>query len=362
MVLILAEEDLNKIDSVLQDIFKEETDVKPQDYFTLASETYDTFNEEAYNRGKGYGCPEFPIFDKKIEGLLPGLYFFAARSNTGKTAFMTNLMWNYCKNPENHLFGVYYSLDDSCNDVIPRLMSMLQQIPISVCSKPKRYLEELNRLRQQEPESPEIEEYETYLEKRDIALRQLKEMHEHFYIVDQDTIQNFEQLIQHAKQVQAYVKSKDPQNDIMICIDAVSDLQYGKKKFSSSDEKYRQISMDLRSLSNELNIVVFGSCHLKKRNDTKRPILDDLKDTGRFQYDASAVFMLYNDVSENKQNASIFYGESPDVQPIIEMDWAKNKKSSFKGRSYYYFVPDFSLIQECSPEDMKRYDALLYSN
>ena len=61
----MAEEDLNKIDSVLQDIFKEETDVKPQDYFTLASETYDTFNEEAYNRGKGYGCPEFPIFDKK---------------------------------------------------------------------------------------------------------------------------------------------------------------------------------------------------------------------------------------------------------------------------------------------------------
>ena len=358
----MAEKDVAKIDSMLEDILKEDTDVTPQDYFALSNNVYDKFNESAYNRGKGYSCPDFPFFNKKMEGLLPGVYYFAARSNTGKTALMSNLMWNYCKNPENHLFGIYYSMDDSCNEVIPRMMSMLQEIPISVCSKPKRYLEMINKLKHEDPDSPQLEEYETYMEKRDIALNQLKEMNEHFYIVDHESISNFEQLIEHAKQVQAYVKEKDPQNDIMICIDAVSDLQYGKKRFSSSDEKYRQISLDLKMLSNELDIVVFGSAHLKKRNDTKRPIMDDLKDTGRFQYDASAIFLLYNDVSENKQNASIFYGESPDVQPIIEVDWAKNKKSSYKGRSYCYFVPDFSLVRECSDEDMKRYDSLLYSN
>ena len=116
----MAEKDVAKIDSMLEDILKEDTDVTPQDYFALSNNVYDKFNESAYNRGKGYSCPDFPFFNKKMEGLLPGVYYFAARSNTGKTALMSNLMWNYCKNPENHLFGIYYSMDDSCNEVIFR--------------------------------------------------------------------------------------------------------------------------------------------------------------------------------------------------------------------------------------------------
>lgn len=349
-------DDREKIKARLQELLKPE----PQNFYDLSLQAYQDFDKTAHEQGEGYSCPDFPFFNQKMEGLLPGLYLIAAKSNTGKTAFMTNLMWSYCTHEENHLFGIYYSLDDSKNEVIPRLMSMLQQIPISVCSKPRRYMNAIEVMKHTDKDNPLIGEYEEYLVKREQALRQLEAQKEHFLVVDTDTVSGFEALVEHAHQVRQFVKEQDPRNDIMICIDAISDLQYTKKRFSSSDEKYRQISMDLKWLAKDFP--VFGSAHLRKLNDKKRPTLDDLKDTNRLQYDASVVWLLHNDVSENKQNAAIFYGQSPDVQPIIEVDWSKNKKSSYKGRSFCYFAPNFSLTRECTEEDRKRYESLLYTN
>ena len=46
--------------------------------------------------------------------------------------------------------------------------------------------------------------------------------------------------------------------------------------------------------------------------------------------------------------------------PIIEFDWAKNKKSSYKGRSFCYFAPEMSRAAECNADAMRRFNALLY--
>jgi replicative DNA helicase len=360
----MEHDDKKEIQQAITDILEnKDTDVQLKDYYESARLSYDTFNTYAYDTGKGYSCPDFPFFDEKMEGLLPGLYLFAARSNCGKTALMTNLMWSYCTNEENHLFGIYYSLDDSRNDVIPRMMSMLQKIPISVCSKPQRYLDTIEELKDK-TDDESIQKRETYLEyvdKRNLALQQLKDNNQRFYIVDNQEINSFEKLIEHAKMVQTYVKSIDPKNDIIIGIDSVFDLTFVSKHFHSKDEESREISSRLKRLSEDLEIVIFGSCHLKKSNtkEKTRPIQDDLKDSGRFQYDAQAIFLLHNDVSENKQCAKIYYGTSPDVQPIIEINWSKNKRSSYKGMSYCYFQPDYSYVQECTLEDIRRYNMLL---
>jgi len=37
-------------------------------------------------------------------------------------------------------------------------------------------------------------------------------------------------------------------------------------------------------------------------------------------------------------------------QPVIELDWAKNKKSSYKGISYYHFTTEYSKLTEYSKE------------
>ena len=73
---------------------------------------------------------------------------------------------------------------------------------------------------------------------------------------------------------------------------------------------------------------------------------------------------MYNDVSKNSEAANIFYymEGSEEKQPILELDWAKNKKSSFKQKTFYSFVPEYSRLSETSEEDTKRFSALIFEN
>lgn len=74
--------------------------------------------------------------------------------------------------------------------------------------------------------------------------------------------------------------------------------------------------------------------------------------------------MIHNDVSKNKNVANVFYQEPGDSTklPVLEIDWAKNKKSSYKGRTYCTFTPEFSRAVECTEDQKLRFDAIVYSS
>ena len=112
-----------------------------------------------------------------------------------------------------------------------------------------------------------------------------------------------------------------------------------------------------------LDCPIFGSLHLRKIEQNRRPTIADVKESGRYAYEASVLFLVHNDVSRNKQAASICMrnDESDELIPVIELDWAKNKKSSFKGRTYQSFITNMSKVTECSKEVSDRFDNLIYS-
>ena len=350
----------------IEDVLQTKNEVVIEDYYALAKEIYDGFDTYAYQKGHGYAVNNFPVFNKRLEGMEEGLYIFAGESNSGKTAVVTNLVWNLCQREENRLFGIYYSLDDNTNEVIPRLIAMNQEIPISVASKPKRYMDFLEETKN--AEDPEILErrelYIHWLEKRETGLRQLREANEKFLIVDKERIHNLEELLDHAKKVQLYVKSFNPGNNIVIAIDSIADLTVDSRKFNTDRERIDYISQTIKRAANiDLKVPVLGTYHLRKLNHNGRPTLDDVKESGRLVYEASMVFLVFNDVSKNKEGASVFYTfeNNEFKQPIIELDWAKNKKSSYKGRTYHYFCPDQSKVIECEENVHRRYDALIYT-
>ena len=82
----------------------------------------------------------------------------------------------------------------------------------------------------------------------------------------------------------------------------------------------------------------------------------------RLEYEADVIFLVYNDVSRNKDAAKIYSraGEDGPKQPILELDWAKNKISSYKGRTFCYFSPEYSKSIECDEDDARRFNALVY--
>lgn len=327
-----------------------------EDFFETTLDDLDKFDEECWKKGNGYKIPRFPEIERRLEGVEQGLYLFAAESNVGKSALMMNIIYDMATCEENNLFGLYYSLDDASGEIIPRIISMNKKIPISASSKPMRYQNMIDA----GEENASV--YEDWLNLRKEGIDDLKANRELFKVVDSNTIRSVEQMYDHMKKVTRYLKTVDPDKKIVVGIDSINDLKFSSSNLAHGNETMSEVARVIKQWTVEFGCAIFGSTHLRKLNSNRRPTLDDLKDSVVIAFEASVVWLLFNDVSKNKQAASIYYnieGEE-DKLPIIEMDWAKNKKSSFKGRTYNYFTQNFSLATECPQEIMKRYDALVY--
>ena len=109
------------------------------DYFNCLADSIDEFDDKAWNKKEGYKTPKFPSLTQGLEGWDSGLYIYAGLANHGKTAAMINILEDMVTCPDNKLFGIYYSLDDNKNKVIPRIVAMRESLPISLIAKPGRY-------------------------------------------------------------------------------------------------------------------------------------------------------------------------------------------------------------------------------
>lgn len=329
-----------------------------EDIFESTEEDIDNFEEYVENKGEGYKTPNFPILEEKVEGLEAGMYLFAGESNSGKTALMMNMLFDLCTCEENNLFGVYYSLDDSRNEIFPRFIAMDQMIPIGAVSKPKRYQDKIDDL------DEKAVEYEEYLDKRKIGIERMRELKTKLKILDGNRIKSAEQLHSHIEKVKIFLEAEAPEKNLIVAIDALNDIRFSEKRLKPGNELNSEIAKTVKGWATEFDIPIFGSCHLRKINGNRRPVLDDLKESGEYVYEASLTWLVHNEVSKNKQASNIYFNitDSEEKMPILEIDWAKNKKSSFKGRTYCYFLPEMSKLTECDKEASKRFDALIYEN
>ena len=307
------------------------------------------------------------MIEKHLEGVESGMYLFSGESNSGKSAAMMNIMKDMCSCEENNLFGIYYSLDDSKHEIIPRIIAMEQSIPIGVASKPKRYQDLIDLAMEQEVSNDNTELYRQYLEKREIGLNKLKSESNKFLIEDADKIKTSSDIKNHIKMVKTFLKTyytergeveKANKMNVIIAIDALNDIKLDPKVYGRirKEDASEEIAKFVKDLSVEFDIVVFASTHLRKLNGNRRPTLDDLREANTLVYEASVVWLVYNDVSKNKMGASIYWNNNGEHGPILEMDWAKNKKSSYKGRTFNKFSPNLSQIRECSQSEMEAFE------
>lgn len=276
---------------------------------------------------------------------------------THNTALALTLMMDYCLNTSNKLYGIYFSLDDVKEEVIPRVIASKEIIPISVAAKPARYQKIIDEAGEDSPR------YEEMLEKRNQGLEYLKNQKSRFRIVDGTKIENGEQILDFCIKAQAYVKSIDPDNNIIVCIDSLMDIRWATKNFQTEKQVNDYVAKEVKRWAAEiLKVPIFGTLHLRKIEQNRRPNIGDVKESGRYAYEASTLFVVHNDMSRNKQNSAIF-SVTPDNEkiPIIEIDWAKNKKSSFKGRTFCNFHTNYSRVTECSEEASQRFIDLIFS-
>lgn len=329
------------------------------DYFNNLANDVDTFDKVAWENKTGFDSPSFPSFTKGFEGWSPGFYAFAGSANHGKTAIMLNIMEDLCMHESNKLFGIYFSLDDSKNKVIPRVVAMRETLPINVIAKPGRYQDMINKGHE------ETILFQEYLNKRKTGLESLKSDSNKLTVFDSQEIKNWSDLHETVKNIYYYVKSQDEEANIMVGIDSLKDIVLeGNFAKLSVNERVDEIAKRVKDMSIEFNCIVFGSMHLRKLNGNRRPTMDDLKESNTLEYELDCCFLVYNDVSKNKQSAKIFrYNDENDTEkrPVIEIDWAKNKISSYKGVTFVNFSPEYSKCIEVTEQATETYNARLYT-
>lgn len=351
---LLLEIDFSDVEGIT---IEEEQPKEIEDFCQTTLDDYEQFEQKAWSKGNGYKIPSFPSIEEKLEGLESGLYLFAAESNVGKSALMLNMMYSISTCEDNNLFGIYYSLDDSKFEIIPRVIAMDQGIPIGAASKPQRIQARIDNGEE------DTVTYEEWLAKREAGLERLKNNSTRFKIEDTNRIKNSDDLYNHMKELILYVRATNKAANIIVGIDSINDIK-PVGRFNNAADKNATIATMVKDWAVELDIPIFGSIHLRKLNANRRPTLDDLKESVEYVYEASVVWLLYNDVSKNKQSAKI-YRQDPSSQekfPVIEIDWAKNKKSSYKGRSFCYFSPEFSRVVECDEQRSRAYESAIYNN
>ena len=325
------------------------------DYFNCLADCIDEFDDKAWNKKEGYKTPKFPSLTEGLEGWDSGLYIFAGLANHGKTAAMINILEDMVTCEENKLFGVYYSLDDNKNKVIPRIVAMRESLPISLIAKPGRYQKMVD---EHHPDAVHIAQL---LDKRREGIENLKAQSNKMMVLDSQDIKSDKDLRQSIYQIYNYIKSMDEEANIVVAVDGLKDINFTEMNLSEN-EKVDQASRFLKDISVELDIIVMSTMHLRKLNGNRRPTTEDLKDSNRLEYESDVIFLVYNDVSRNKDAAKIYSRVNDDSpkQPILELDWAKNKISSYKGRTFCYFSPEYSKSIECDEDDARRFNALVY--
>lgn len=283
-----------------------------------------------------------PMFDAAFDGgLESGLYLLAAPANMGKTAFMLDIADRVVKNNENILCLVG-SLDDSLKKVIPRYISVNQRIQIKEAKNPRKY-----------------EDDPIIMEKRKKGMNFLKENRHKlmfFDANDSNAIEDWEARIQQMRM------TIPDGTRMLIFFDSFADLTSRDFK-GNRDDMEIHISQKVKEWTTVYDLIIIGTMHLRKTNGKHRPTREDLKGTNRLDYDADLVWLLYNEVKVEKENANVYWNEDGNAykQPVIELNFAKNKQSDFDRTIFYHFSPSRNLLLEASEDRQDGYLTQVYS-
>ena len=318
----------------------------------------DRVNTYAWNRGSMGFDMGIESLNKAFRGLNPGLHLVAGGANTGKSMLLLRIMWNVVLlnqyRDEDHpreAFGLYFSLDDTNEELMPRIVAMDQGVTINQVLFPKAVKE------------PVI------LEKRDAGLERLKDNVQHFAMRDADdgtTIEYIEQTIEeYTNQLENLYPGRF---QLVVFVDNFHDIDVAKEGYSEDIVRFDYVASHLTDIANKYLIPVMCSAEFRKISAHKRPSEDDIKSSGKIAYESKAIILLYNEVGISGDNASVYWeltdSDHPDAvrkMPVLEMHVSKNKFNSFKGREFLRFIPEMANFYEISDEEAQAYRQMMSS-
>jgi len=308
--------DLGALEGRFKDLRLETEKIKARPTETLGEHLKTKHERESKREAGellGYGLNRLGEIAKKTDGIQPGLYIIGAYTTKGKTALATNLFLDLLlSNPETR--GIYFSLDDNRDVIINRFLGILTDI-------------ELNRARRklEDPEEKQkLEEgYEKLISLAGGGRLIIKDISE----------------VNHVDILEIEIRERVGEK-LFVVIDGLYNLETGNDYGGIREENVGRANK-IKALVDTYKIPLICTGELRKKtageDKNKPPSMDDLMETGKLAYNANLVWLLYPKEGKN-------YEEDP--EPVLILEYAKNKLSYFTGEQELAFKKITGAIRE----------------
>lgn len=247
-------------------------------------------------------------------------------------------------------FCLYFSLDDSNNELMPRIVASEKKITINQVLFPKT-----------------LENSPIIRTKREEGLESLKENVRHFSMHDASEGSSIEHIERTMKRISEQLEMAYPgEYQLAVFIDNFHDVTIEMDGYSEDNARYDYIAGRLNELAIEYNSPLMCSAEFRKINAHKRPTEDEIKSSGKITYESKGTILVYNEVGVKSDQSDIYWemtdSRQPDMvrkMPVFEMHISKNKFSAYKGRKFLRFIPEMASFFEVDEEEEQRYRQMM---
>lgn len=290
-----------------------------------------------------------PLLNKALLGVQPGdSVCVCGAPNHGKTISLTSMVLDILKRNENVLV-LDFTLDDPKRKRFTQYAANLAQIDMNVIDFIN--LEQDGERRRRHKQA--LCQLELWLENQSLALFETATVNRG----ERRLSQNSTGFI-----TETLIRYRDlfPEKKIVVLVDALNNVAT-----SSAGDEYSQaqeVSDVLKRVLNDTQSVLLATHHLRKNNG-RRPTMDDLKGNNYLAYEMKVIIGLHNDLSVNGQAAEIYYVDQaqPMVKvPVIEWHFLKNKCSDYKGVIFARQWPAQARVEEMPLEAQAPLMGMLY--
>jgi hypothetical protein len=266
------------------------------------------------NKLLGFPLNKFRKLAENIDGIQTGFYFLGAESNVGKTAVLTNLALDVVdSNPD--VTVLYFSLDDSRIYTSYRCLSILTGFHINNVRKP-----DVNHT-----------DYHTLQAQRNVLLDYIRKGR--LILKDLSEVNHMDHLL---KCVDEFPNHKK----LVVFIDGLYNLEVDAGKNEGIRVQNIEKANKIKLITDKYRIPLIATGELRKKLKTEskrsKPTMHDLMETGKFAYNANVIWLLYLNDPDSIN----------DQRQLLDLEYAKNKLSDFKGIQSLDFIRSTGTIKE----------------
>ena len=283
----------------------------------------------------GYTCGKFRKLEKHLDGFTKhaAMIGLAGISNIGKTSWVRAFTLELLrKNPD--LIVLFMSIDDALSKIVPAYIALDTGLSILDISRSRK----------------RIWDNETKKNQSINGWARFMALSNRLIITDIVNGGTTHTLEKHIKQC----RQKFPDKKVLAIVDNFHKLRDFPEMGTESRTRYTAISSRIKDLTTIYDMPIINVLELRKSENFKqRPNLQDIKDTIDIEYDCDLIWIMHQDMHVNPGTHLKWKTKEGREMPIVELHFAKNKLSDYKGKYTLKFMTNMSKFDETTEGDLE---------